>query len=311
VTCGKSAPLAHPESSLGDGKRMPRRLAKRMAGIALLASLPLLFLAAMILWESRDLPSAGELRGQLWTRYKPKGRATWVPLWAISPKLTVAVVQWEDPRFYFHHGFDYQGIGRAFWEDVEVRAYRTGGSTITQQVAKNLFLSPEKTLRRKLREAILTWRIERALSKDEILEIYLNIADWGDGVAGAEAASHVYFSKRAGELTWAEAALLAAILANPHRFSPFRAPHEAKQLRQLVLMRLAQEERMTLEEFRQAIAASCCTDPNPESRRVRPATLPSVSEGTADQRADALRGWLWRSDELDTRRQQAYGLARR
>jgi monofunctional biosynthetic peptidoglycan transglycosylase len=249
---------------------MRRRWAKLTAKIACGASLPLLFLVSMILWESRDLPSTSELRDQLWTHYKAKGHATWVPLWAISPKLQAAVVVWEDARFYFHRGFDYPDIWRAFLEDLRVGAYRRGGSTITQQVAKNLFLSPEKTLRRKLREAVLTWRLERALSKDEILEIYLNVAEWGDGITGAEAASRSYFSKSAEELTWAEAALLAAILPNPHRFSPFRAPQEAKRLRQVVLMKLAQNEDMTWEEFRQAIAASCCTNPNPESPSVRP-----------------------------------------
>jgi monofunctional biosynthetic peptidoglycan transglycosylase len=248
---------------------MHRRLAKLIAEIALVASLSLLALVSMILWESRDLPSTSELRGQLWTHYKSHGRATWVPLWAISPKLQAAVVVWEDPRFYFHHGFDYPRIWRALSTDLRVGTYRHGGSTLTQQVAKNLFLSPEKTLQRKLREAILTWRLERVLSKDEILEIYLNIAEWGDGIAGAEVASRAYFSKSAEQLTWPEAALLAAILRNPHRFSPLRAPQEAKRLRQVVLMKLIQNDDMTLEEFRQAVVASCCVDRNPESPGVR------------------------------------------
>jgi monofunctional biosynthetic peptidoglycan transglycosylase len=248
---------------------MYRRLAKLIAGITLGGSFLLLSLAVIVFWESRDLPSAGELRGQLWTRYKPKGLATWVPLWAISPKLQTAVVISEDPRFYFHHGFDYLDIWRAFLEDLRVGAYRRGGSTITEQVAKNLFLTREKTLARKLREAVLTWRLERALTKDEILEIYLNIAEWGDGIGGAEAASRSYFSKSAEELTWSEAALLAAILPNAHRFNPFRAPQEAKRLRQIVLMSLVENEAMTFEEFRQAIHAPCCANPNPEKPEVR------------------------------------------
>jgi monofunctional biosynthetic peptidoglycan transglycosylase len=229
--------------------------------VRLALSLGFLFfvLAGVVLWESRDLPKAGEIRSQLWSRYHPHGQATWMPLWAISPRLQTAVVTWEDPRFYFHHGFDYPEIWRALLKDIAERSYRTGGSTITQQVAKNLFLSPEKTLRRKLREAILARRLEQALSKDEIMEVYLNIADWGDNVVGAEAAARAYFGKSAGELTWGEAAMLAGILANPHRFSPVRAPQETLQRRQEVLIDLARDERITPDEFRQAIEEPCCT----------------------------------------------------
>jgi monofunctional biosynthetic peptidoglycan transglycosylase len=211
------------------------------------------------LWDTRDLPKTDQIRAQLWSRYHPDARTTWLPLWAISPRLQTAVVNWEDPRFYFHHGFDYPEIWRAFITDLRARAYRTGGSTITQQVAKNLFLTPERSLRRKMREAILTWRLERALSKDEILEVYLNIADWGDGIAGAEAASRAYFKKSAGELTWAESAMLASILANPHRYNPQRQPDQVKIRRQTVLIQLALDQQITLNELRESAAAPCCS----------------------------------------------------
>ncbi len=224
-------------------------LQKKLAAVAGAA---LLLLGGVAYQESRELPTAAELRSQLWTRYVPKGRSTWAPLWAMSPKLRTAVVIWEDPRFYHHHGFDFAEIRRAFLEDVRAGRYRRGGSTITQQVAKNLFLSPEKTLRRKFKEAILAWRLERALSKDEILEIYLNVAQWGDGVAGAEAASRLYFAKSAADLSWAEAALLAGILPNPHRFSPVRAPEEALRLRQAVLLKLLANGHVTPEEYGEA-----------------------------------------------------------
>jgi membrane peptidoglycan carboxypeptidase len=213
-------------------------------------------LVGAFLWEARDLPAAAELRSQLWSRYQPKGRATWIPLWAISPRLQTAVVDWEDPRFFFHHGIDYPEIRRALWEDLRAGSYRNGASTITQQVAKNLFLTPEKTPRRKLREAVLASRLETALSKDEILEIYLNIADWGDGLTGAEAASRAYFSKSAGDLSWDEAALLAGMLANPHRFNPCRAPEAVRRLQQAVLVRLAENGRLTAQEFQLAAIAA-------------------------------------------------------
>lgn len=215
---------------------------------------------AALLWrESRDLPRESELRQRLWTHYRPQAQWTWLPLWSISPKLQTAVVAWEDPRFYHHHGFDYGEIAAAAETDLEAGAYRRGGSTLTQQVAKNLFLTPEKTWRRKFREAVLTQRLERAFSKDEILEIYLNTADWGDGISGAEAASEAYFGHSAGSLSWAEAALLAGILANPHRFSPVQNPAEARQLRQRVLVQLVESQEISFQDFRRAMQAPCCT----------------------------------------------------
>lgn len=235
--------------------------------LVMVAGAVLLTLGGWCVWECRDLPGAADIRSQIFAHYSPKERSTWVPLWAISSKLQVAVVDWEDPRFYFHHGFEPASIWEAFQDDLRAGAYRRGGSTITQQVAKNLFLNPEKSLGRKLREAVLARRLERALSKEEILEVYLNIAEWGDGIRGAEAASRFYFSKSAEELTWAEAALLAGILPNPHQLNPFRTPNEARRRRQVVLMMLAEDEEMTYEDLRQAVVAPCCANPNPEGVR--------------------------------------------
>lgn len=231
---------------------------KRFRKALLAAGCVLVLAAGAFYWLSRGLPGTNSLRKQLWTHYVPKGRSAWVPLWAISAKLQTAVVVWEDPFFYDHHGFSFDEMWAAFQQDVRTRSYDRGGSTITQQVAKNLFLTPEKTMRRKLREAILTRRLEQALSKDEILEVYLNIAEWGDGIEGAEAASRHYFHKPAADLTWAEAALLAGILPNPHRFNPATAPAQALRHRQRVLMKLLLDEDLTREEFREAITAPCC-----------------------------------------------------
>jgi monofunctional biosynthetic peptidoglycan transglycosylase len=228
---------------------------KRSCKLLLAGAASALLLVGACFWECHDLPGVSEIRSQLFTRYVPKGRSTWVPLWAISPKLQVAVVVWEDPQFYFHHGFVYDEIWRALIEDVRSGHYRRGASTISQQVAKNLFLTSEKSLSRKLREAVLTRRIERALSKDEILEVYLNIADWGDGIVGAEAAARFYFSRSAEDLSWAEAALLAGILSNPHRYNPRVAPQEALRRRQMVLIQLLLNQALKPDEFRQAFSA--------------------------------------------------------
>jgi membrane peptidoglycan carboxypeptidase len=224
------------------------RLAVVVGSVALIA-------AGWLAWEASDLPDTDEIRDQLFLRQNPKGQGTWVPLWAISSQLQTAVVIWEDPAFFHHSGLDYAEIARAAWIDLRSASYRRGASTITQQVAKNIFLGPEKTLRRKVREAILAGRIERALSKEEILTVYLNIAEWGDGIVGAEAASQRYFGKPASDLNWAEAAMLAGILPSPRDWNPCRDPERAVQARHAVLTKLVSIDALSLQEFEVANAA--------------------------------------------------------
>ncbi len=194
-----------------------------------------------------------------------------MPLWAISPKLQSAVVLWEDPSFFHHSGLDYSEIARAAWIDLRAGSYKRGASTNTQQVAKNIFLGPEKSLRRKVREAILAGRLERALSKEDILTVYLNIAEWGDGIVGAEAASARYFGKSASDLNWAEAAMLAGILPNPREWNPCKNPDRARQARHAVLIKLLSIESLSQEEFAVADAAPTggCHDSADESGNSR------------------------------------------
>ncbi len=144
----------------------------------------------------------------------------WVPLSKISPYLIKAVVIAEDDKFWRHEGFDYESIQKAIEKDIQKRKFKFGGSTLSQQLARNLYLSPVKSLWRKTLEAILTWKIERTLSKRRILELYLNLAEWGRGIFGAEAASRHYFGKESSDLTPLEAARLAAILPNPRKYDP-------------------------------------------------------------------------------------------
>lgn len=144
----------------------------------------------------------------------------WVPLSRISPYLVKAVIIAEDSKFWHHEGFDYEGIQLAIEKDFKAKKFRSGGSTITQQLAKNLYLSPEKSIFRKLKEAAITLRLEQSLSKKRILELYLNVVEWGDGIYGAEAASRFYFSKTSNDLTPEEAARLVAVLPNPHLYNP-------------------------------------------------------------------------------------------
>jgi len=146
----------------------------------------------------------------------------WMPLSRISENAQRAVIVAEDAKFWKHDGFDFDAMRMAFEKNLEKRKMAVGASTISMQVAKNLYLSPSKTPIRKIHEAIITWRMERVLSKKRILEIYLNIAEWGDGIFGIEAASHAYFNHGASTLDRHESALLASVLPNPIRFSPLK-----------------------------------------------------------------------------------------
>jgi monofunctional glycosyltransferase len=164
-----------------------------------------------------------EYRENEWARKGKKYRIvqTWVPFRAISPYLVKAVLIGEDDKFWHHEGFDFEAMQKAVEKDITEKKFKFGGSTISQQLAKNLYLSPSKNPMRKIREAIITWRMERSLSKKRILEIYLNIAEWGDhGIFGIEAASRHYYGKPASALGPEEAARLAAVLPNPRKFSP-------------------------------------------------------------------------------------------
>jgi len=161
-------------------------------------------------WESRER-AAGR-----------PGRADrrWVPYDAISPHLKRAVLVSEDINFFSHEGFEVAEIKAALKEAIDERDLPRGASTITQQLAKNLWLSPSRNPLRKLREALLTRQLERTLSKKRIFELYLNVVEFGPGVWGAEAASRRYFGKEARTLSEEEAARLAAALPSPERWNP-------------------------------------------------------------------------------------------
>ena len=159
----------------------------------------------------------------------------WMPLARMSPHLQRAVLVAEDASFYRHQGFDWEGLKEAVTRNWEKGALRRGGSTITQQLAKNLYLSSEKSLLRKAHEALLARELERRLTKKRILELYLNVVEWGDGIYGAEAAARHHFGTSAGDLTPDEAALLAAMLPSPRRYDPLRlTPHLSKRQAQIL-----------------------------------------------------------------------------
>jgi monofunctional biosynthetic peptidoglycan transglycosylase len=160
----------------------------------------------------------------------------WVPYGRISNNLKRAVIVTEDSAFWQHEGIDYEQLRDAVETNLERGEFARGASTITQQLAKNLYLSPSKNPLRKVKELLITRRLEVELSKQRILEIYLNVIEWGNGVWGAEAAARRYFRKSAAELNASESALLAAAIANPHIMDPGR-PTARLRRRQAMIMR--------------------------------------------------------------------------
>src|SRR5882762_6606656 len=190
-----------------------------------------------------------ESRGQ-----QPKREQVWVTLDKISPNLQRAVLAGEDTNFMTHHGFDYEALQKAWdqgFNDAAREAkkegenddwlptlpdFKRGASTISQQLAKNLYLSSQRSFFRKGQEAILTVFLERTLTKRRILELYLNLIEWGDGIYGAEAASQHYFRKPASALSVNEAAFLSAMIPNPRTvFNPRVSPRRVARRQRIIL----------------------------------------------------------------------------
>lgn len=158
----------------------------------------------------------------------------WVSMRNISPNIIKAVLIGEDDGFWKHDGFDVKGMENAIERSIK-KGTLAGGSTISQQLSKNLYLSPSKNPVRKIKEAIITWRIEKTLSKRRILEIYLNVAEWGDGIFGIEAAARHYYHKSAKNLTAQEASRLAAVLPSPIRYNPTGSQKYVKNRSRIIL----------------------------------------------------------------------------
>ncbi len=166
-----------------------------------------------------------------------------------------AVIATEDSEFYRHGGVDPKAIIRAIVKDVIERRTAQGASTLTQQLAKQVFLTPEKTLRRKVNEAFLAVQIEKDFTKDQIFELYANQVYLGHGAYGVEAASRLYFGKHAKELALPEAAVLAALIRSPMYYSPLTHPDRAKNRRDYVLGRMLKEKYINAEQYRQSVSA--------------------------------------------------------
>ena len=218
----------------------------------------------------------------------------------ISHAMIMSLLVVEDEGFYDHNGVDAKAIGRAFIENVNAGGIEQGGSTITQQLIKNAVLSSEQQLERKIPEAALAIRLENQLTKDEILEAYLNTVYFGSGAYGVRAAAEIYFGVSPDRLTWPQGALLAGLIANPDRYDPTRFPDIADERRTLALLRLLETGNITDEQYDRYVDA-----PLPTERRVPAEWEPTsyfIEEvrrqlledprlgATFDERADLLFG---------------------
>lgn len=172
----------------------------------------------------------------------PRWEQRWVEYDRISPALRRAVLVAEDSAFWQHDGVDFEQLRESIEVNLERGRLVRGASTITQQLAKNLYLSPARSPLRKLRELFLARQLEAVLSKRRILELYLNVVEWGDGIFGAEAAARAYFHKPASALTAEEAALLAGALINPRLHNPARPTRRLLQRQEIILRRMGAVE---------------------------------------------------------------------
>lgn len=252
-------------------RRRPRGGARWVVvGSALLASFSvasLVGVAVLLLAARASLPDVSVL-------YHPPSQATriyaangeliaslyrenrvYVPLSAVPRILQQAVIAIEDERFYRHRGVDAVGVARALWVNLTRNRILEGGSTITQQLARTLFLTPERTLTRKLHEMLLALEMERHLTKDEILERYLNQVYFGNGAYGVEMAAQVYFNRRVEELGLPEASLLAGLIQAPSRYDPFRNFPAAKRRQEQVLRKMVELGFLSEEQAQAALRA--------------------------------------------------------
>jgi len=218
--------------------------------------------------SSRVYSSDGKVVAELYVE-----RRTFIPYYQIPEHVKKAFISVEDIRFYHHPGVDLIGIMRAMWHDIRAGGIVEGGSTITQQLARMLFLKPERSLTRKVKEAVLSILIEKRYTKDEILGLYLNQAYFGTRAYGIEAASQTYFGESVNGLTVGEAAILASLPKAPSLFSPFKNPEMAKERRSVVLKGMLNHRFITKAEFDKAMS-----EPLPKTPHMRKYEAPYFIE---------------------------------
>ncbi len=232
-------------------------------------------LAGFLSWTISDLPEIRTLESyrpvESTLLYSSDGkvlaefyleRRRYIPHYQIPDLIKKAFIAIEDQRFYHHPGIDLIGILRALYRNIKAKGIEEGGSTITQQLTKMLFLKPEKNIMRKIKEAVISAQIEKRYTKDEIIGMYLNQSYFGTRAYGIEAAAETYFAKGVNELNVAEAALLAGLQKAPSAYSPFRNPEKALMRRNTVLSKMLENRFITKEQYEQAINEPLPAKPN-------------------------------------------------
>lgn len=310
-----------PESNLGMRPRRPvRRWLKALLLLLIVPAGLAVGAAVGAFWYvSQDLPPLDQLQG-----YQPSQvsrvysddhrvigqyyveRRILAPLPDIPQPLINAVIAVEDARFFEHPGLDIIGILRAVWTNLRRGGKVEGASTITQQLARSLFLSPERTYDRKLKELILAYKMELILSKEQILELYLNQIYFGQGAYGVGAAAQTYFGKELREVTLAEAALLAGLPKSPNNYSPTRNPERAKRRQEHVLARMEEAGFITAEQ-RQEAAAETLTFRHVASEQIAPHFIEYVRLHLVGAYGEAMvyKGGLSVSTTLNVEMQKA------
>ena len=198
----------------------------------------------------------------------PRVDQRWVPYARISPMLRRAVLVAEDDAFFSHGGLDWDELRASMQRNLEAGRIVRGGSTITQQLARNLYLDNERTLTRKLKEAVLAHRLERALTKRRIFELYLNLIEWGDGIYGIEAAAQRHFGVSAAALDARRSALLAAVIINPRRYDPVRPDRRIVRRTRMILDRLRARGFIGEAEYLVATGRAAPAPASPDSASV-------------------------------------------
>ena len=217
----------------------------RLALLALIAITLIQFWFAVHIgyWSSHDPEMTAFMASRLEKLREKNPRATlshqWVPYQRISVHLKRAIVAAEDAKFLDHGGFDWEAMQKAYEKNLLKGKVVAGGSTISQQLAKNLFLSSDRSWWRKSQEAVITLMIETIMTKRRILEIYLNVIEWGDGVFGADAAARYHYGVTAGSLSAGQAARLAAMVPSPRRYGPGRNTAYLQRRTDIILGRMA------------------------------------------------------------------------
>jgi penicillin-binding protein 1A len=248
-----------------------------------------------------------DIKGKLLASIHGEANREVVPLDRISPHLKRAVLASEDADFYFHHGINPKGVGRAVLSNWKSGGVREGGSTVTMQLVKNLFLSRRRDFTRKIAEAVLAIRLEQVIEKDEILEMYLNQVYWGHNNYGVQTAARTYFNKNAENLTLGESAMMAGLIQAPEDYSPFRSMKNAKFQQKEVLGRMLSLGWITQKEHDEALGAKITLG---KIRSFQGSALPYVSNAVSHELAkkfgrDALlRGGMRVQTTIDTEFQE-------